>query len=135
MTSSCNYSVSQLRDILIARGEYFFQLYGERFEPLDTILQQHLNQTGVLTIEHQDLIQRLSDAHDAFAETYKQMEVVRMKLESFLDLPVEYLQQQLRDQISATFPSMVDTIGVMINNYESQVEELEIINIVATGTI
>ena len=132
MSSGSNYSVSELRKIVLARGEYLFQLDKKRFTAQKTRLRQRPDQTAVLTAERQDVNQLVSAASDAFAKARKLIEATGRMILGFKDLQ-QYFQQQLREQISASFIPIFDEIGLMLSNLEIKVVELEGIKIVATG--
>ena len=68
MRSRCNFSVYQLRRIILARRKHLFQLREKRFTPQKTRLHQHLDQTGVLTTEQEDINKRVSVVSDYFED-------------------------------------------------------------------
>ena len=131
MSSGRNYSVFELRRIVIARQNNFEQLFHQRFRQQETRLFQRPSRTGVLIIEQQNLNKRVSDVHDASVLISEIIAATGMMFEGFLDLQPHF-QQQLLDQISTSFSPMFDEIGVRISNLEFQVEQLESIILVYT---
>ena len=107
MSSGSNYSVSELRKISIARQDFFSQLYDKRFGSQED--QQHLGQSGVLTVEQQDIIERVSAVCYAYEETLIQMQV----LDSLFDA---YDVNQIIAEM--------DEIGEMTQYLERQLKEL-----------
>ena len=73
MSSERNYSVSELR-ISTARIDFFLQLYDKRFVPLEEGLRQHPDQSGVLTVEQQDINELVSGISEDFVATSKRMQ-------------------------------------------------------------
>ena len=133
MSSGRNYSVFELRRIVIARQNNFEQLFHQRFRQQKTRLFQRPSRTGVLIIEQQNLNKRVSDVHDASVLISEIIAATGMMFEGFLDLQPHF-QQQLLDQISTSFSPMFDEIGVRISNLEFQLEQLESIILVYTDT-
>ena len=122
MSSSRNYSISELRALVIERGNNLFELYENRFKPQEA----RLFQTGILTSEQQDLNQQLTKVHDCFVKVSKAIEASGTLILGFLDLqPFIHHHQQLGDQISATFSPVFYEMETVINDLEGNVQELE----------
>ena len=124
MSSVSNYSVSDLRLILTTRQNRFEQLRHGRFTPQETRLVQHPDQTGVLTIEQQNLNQRVLAVARAFKATGNIM-LAAFYLFVGYDLAEPTLQPQLRDQITQYLLALFTDLAEQIQNLESKVRELE----------
>ena len=119
MSSERNYSVSELRRISTARIDFFLQLYDKRFVPLEEGLRQHPDQSGVLTVEQQDINELVSGISEDFVATSKRMQESALSFAAY-DIAQPHFQPQLRNQIIAE----MDGIGAMIQDLEKSVQEL-----------
>ena len=102
-------------------------LYG-RFKALETRLLQHPDQTGVLTIEQENLNQRVLAVSNTFKATENIMLAAFYLLAAY-NVAKTNLQQQLRDQIIPLLLDLFADLGVQIQNLESKVRELEGIDV------
>ena len=135
MSSARNDSVEVLRGMLMGLAMSYESLHA-RFRVQGIRLWPIPDQTGALTAEQRNLDDRVLAVSGAFMATVKQMVAVNKILGGFLDLQPQF-QRQLRDQITASFPSIIVQIGVMLRDLERQVQELEctLYRHDATGTL
>ena len=123
MSSGSNYSVSELRRIFIARQDAFRQLR-ERFTAQQTRLVERNENSGSLTIEQQNLNERVLVVRDAFLLTASLIFAVELLFYDYFQAQPND-QPQLRDQITAKIPG----IGILMQHFESKVRELEGIDV------
>ena len=127
MSSVNNYSVSQLREILTARGNHLTQVH-DRIDLQETRLLQRPDQTGVLTTEQQTLNQRFVAVRNDYVATGKVVIVAFCLLEAY-GLADPNDQPRLRDQIRQLLLALFANIAVQIENIEDKVRELEGIDV------
>ena len=124
MSYGSNYSVSELHRIFIARQDAFRQLR-ERFTAQQTRLVERNENSGSLTIEQQNLNERVSVVHDdAFLVTGGLIFAVELLFDDYYQAQPND-QPQLRDQIAAR----IADIGIMMQGFEGKVRELEGIDV------
>ena len=95
-----------------------------RYRPLETRLLQHPDQTGVLTVEQENLNQRVSAVSNAFKATGFLVLAADFLFRSF-DVAQPNLQPQLRDQITQLLLDLFADVGVQMQYFESKVRQLE----------
>ena len=125
MSSVSNYSVWQLHTIFIARQDAWLKLHDERLAAQQTRLVKHADQTGVLTIEQQNLNKRVSEVCNALAATRKMLsKLVGSKFDDYvLAQPID--QPGIRVQIDA----LIDDMGMKMRCFEGKIRELEGIDV------
>ena len=96
----------------------------QRYRPLKTRLLQHPDQTGVLTVEQQNLNQRVLAVFNTFEATENIM-LAAFYLLAVYNVPKTNLQQQVRDQIIPLLLDLLSDLGVRIEKLERKVRELE----------
>ena len=125
MCSVSNYSVSQLHTIFIARQDAWLKLHDERLTAQQTRLVKHADQTGVLTIEQQNLNKRVSEICNALIATRNMLsKLVGSKFDDYvLAQPID--QPGIRVQIDA----LIDDMGMKMRCFEGKIRELEGIDV------
>ena len=118
MSFAKNHSIKVLRGMLMGHVMNYQKLQ-KQFKAQETRLLQRPDQTGVLTIEQQDLKKRVSTVSDAYEETGNLLSAVRFLFDDY-DQAQPNDQPQLRDQREAK----MDELTVMMINFEGKVQEL-----------
>ena len=119
MRSRCNFSVYQLRRIILARRKHLFQLREKRFTPQKTRLHQHLDQTGVLTTEQEDINKRVSVVSDDFEDFEISMFLARKLFDVYEDL-LNVPPKRSYIGLKALFAE----VGVKLQNLEGRLRQL-----------
>ena len=129
MSSSCSYSLSRLRRIILARRRHLVQLCEKRFTPQKIRFQQHLDQTGVMTTEQEDINKRVSVVSDYFDDLEISMFLVtrlfgQLKTKRFNE-KVPPKRSYIR--LKALFPE----VSVKLQHLEGRLRQLEGIDVTA----
>ena len=138
MSSGRNHSGSHLREMFIARHETLSQLHYGRFQAQRTRLQYDSDQTGVLTIEQQNLNERVLVVHCAFVKASGLLVTLKFLLDDY-DRAQQNVQPQPRKRETALIvdqanpldqiTTLIAEIGVKIQNLEGRLRELEGIDV------
>ena len=119
MSSKRNYSVSELRGISDARLDFFLQLHDKQFVAQEEGLRQHPDQSGVLTVQQQDINELISAVYEDFVAASNRMQELDLSFAAY-DIAQPYFQPQLRNQIIAE----MEETGAMIQDLVRQVNQL-----------
>ena len=131
MSSRCSFSLYQLCAIILERREHLVQLCENRFTPQKTRLQQHLDQTGVLTTEQEDINKRVSVVSDDFEDLEISMflatQLFKLYEHQLIELMFNQKVQPKRSYIR--IEALFAEVGVKLQHLEGRLRELEGIDV------